>query len=407
MSLRTSWSKKKVFGVPLNKISNSMIIEDIPIFLTDAAAYIMDHIVEGIFRIPGERKKVDEMKRTIEKKGDFLQFKNPIESDVHCVSSVMLSFLRDLPEPLIPFVNFSSFIECSRTYEFDRSTKDTALSTMINTLHFLVNNLPLRNKRILAFYMNFFFVFSIQSEVHKMRSENLAVCIAPSLLHSKEESFEDSIANVQHQTLIATMLIKYYPLIFKDVCSAEGLLFPQYHNISKKKKEKIMTEITNSMKNFDTMTSQSKKQKVKKPKHSFALEIKNSIFSFDKKQQTTKSYKRDKPMKPKLAMSTRVANPGAKLEQEKMKSEVMKKRPKSESFASTMIFVGERLEEEMKLPKLEYKQLLKKKKKELRESVETKEQKEGGKSLKTKHRQSLFNMKFKSSHSKKHDDDEK
>ena len=365
MSFRKTFIKKKVFGAPLNKIPSTFMIDGIPLFLIDAGNYIMNHIREGIIRIPGDQKKISEMKKTIEHKGDFLKLANESDLDVYSVTSVMLEFLRDLPEPLIPFADFPSFIQCSKTYDFDHSVKETALSTMINTLHLLVKNLPIQNRRILAFYMNFFFVFSIQSEVHKMKSENIGVCIAPTLLHSKIESFEDSITNVQHQTLISTIMIKYYPLIFRDVCSSEGFLYPMYQNISRKKKNKLMTEINKSVKTDFSLFSKKRKQTKIQPKESIAVEIRDFLFNTERQQPKEK--KQPPRMKSKLAASTMVQSATSKIEKEKMKSEVMRKRPKSESYATSMIFVREKMEKELELPRLEYKQLEKKKKKESKE----------------------------------------
>ncbi|KAL7719783.1 hypothetical protein QTN25_002905 [Entamoeba marina] len=56
-------NKPRVFGIPIEKIHPTYIENNIPLFLWDSARFILQNIQEGVFRIPGERKLADNMKK--------------------------------------------------------------------------------------------------------------------------------------------------------------------------------------------------------------------------------------------------------------------------------------------------------------------------------------------------------
>ncbi|EDR27750.1 hypothetical protein, conserved [Entamoeba dispar SAW760] len=346
-----SKNKPRVFGVDINKISLSMIIDDVPLFLTDAGQFIMGNIVEGIFRIPGERQLADNMKKTIERKGDFLSLvKRPL-SDVHAVASVILMFLRELPEPLITFESYDLFIDCAKTYEIDQYTKSSALSVAINTFHAIVKTLPQRNLKILAFYMNLFYVFTINSDVHKMQANNVAICIAPTLLRSQKESWESAISSIKYQSIVCTFLIKYYPLIFRDTCDTKGLLYPQYQNVSNKDKNKLLNQMTKTVR---LSTPEKPKRKARKSIwEDFRKDLKTKDKEVEKKHMRSREMK-----KTQFTPSTLKLVTADDKEKEEIKEEIKKKRPKSESMALAIMFIDNN-DNTILLPQLNQQDILK------------------------------------------------
>ena len=132
----------------------------------------------------------------------------------------MLIFLRELPEPLIPYDLYDYFVNVAKEFNADATEKPTAFASAIAMLAYLIARLPEPNLAVLGFYMNFFYYFSNnRPAVHKMESNNLAICLAPTLLHAPQEDLQTAMAAVRVQSTVCNLLIKYYPLIF-SVCPA-------------------------------------------------------------------------------------------------------------------------------------------------------------------------------------------
>ncbi|ELP87456.1 Rho GTPase-activating protein, putative [Entamoeba invadens IP1] len=315
-----------MFGVSVDKLNQTYVVDDIPMFVTDAGTYVMAHIVEGIFRIPGERKLADAMVKMIEKRADFLTLvKNP-NTDVHAVATILLMFIRELPEPLITFNMYSMFIDTARTFEADHETKASAIRVAIQSFHAHVSSLPPRNKKLLAFYMNMFYEFCTMSNIHKMEPNNVAVCIAPTLLRPEEETWESAMSTIKLQTLVCTFLIKYYPLIFRDTCENNGLLYPQLQTFSMKQTEEALKNLTKSMKKPETQV----RRRVRKT----IWEDVTNVLKEDEKVNKQRRFK----LKQNGFMSQTLCLGTTEVEEEK---EEVRKRPKSDSFAMTLKFIDD------------------------------------------------------------------
>ena len=86
---------------------------DVPVFLKMCGEYVSQHLSEGIFRIPGDRLICESMRKKIEKREDFIECntngKSNDNSIVYSIASLMQMFLKELPEPLIPYDNYNNF----------------------------------------------------------------------------------------------------------------------------------------------------------------------------------------------------------------------------------------------------------------------------------------------------------
>ena len=62
----------------------------------------------GIFRLPGQASRIQTLKELYDagSQEDFLQ-----NEDVHTVASLLKLYLKELPEPVVPFVLYSSYTE--------------------------------------------------------------------------------------------------------------------------------------------------------------------------------------------------------------------------------------------------------------------------------------------------------
>uniref|UniRef100_A0A6I8Q4R6 Rho GTPase-activating protein 22 n=1 Tax=Xenopus tropicalis TaxID=8364 RepID=A0A6I8Q4R6_XENTR len=74
---------------------------------------------EGLFRLPGQATLVKELQDTFDSGGKPTFDKS---TDVHTVASLLKLYLRELPEPVIPFSRYQDFLRCLWT--------DTSTATM-------------------------------------------------------------------------------------------------------------------------------------------------------------------------------------------------------------------------------------------------------------------------------------
>ena len=66
----------------------------------------------GIFRLPGQASRIQTLKELYDagSQQEFLP-----NEDIHTIASLLKLYLRELPEPVVPFVSYHSFkndLEC-------------------------------------------------------------------------------------------------------------------------------------------------------------------------------------------------------------------------------------------------------------------------------------------------------
>jgi hypothetical protein len=110
-------TSKAIFGVPLETILGRYTEPGpIPLQIEHCLQYLEKEVAEpGIFRIPGHALEVDKIKKMLDN-GETPDFDNmEIMNKVHSVAGAVKLFIRDLPEPLLTYAKFDSFIETART----------------------------------------------------------------------------------------------------------------------------------------------------------------------------------------------------------------------------------------------------------------------------------------------------
>lgn len=103
----------------------------------------------------------------------------PEHCDVHVIASVLKSYLRSLPEPLLTFQFYNDFMDISQiTNEQHRKV------AILNT----IKNLPEGNYNNLRYLMKFLSTLSEKNQQNKMSSSNISIVMAPNLLWPQNES---------------------------------------------------------------------------------------------------------------------------------------------------------------------------------------------------------------------------
>ncbi|XP_059382593.1 rho GTPase-activating protein 24-like isoform X1 [Carassius carassius] len=158
----------------------------------------------GLFRQPGQATLVKELQEAFDA-GEKPSFDS--STDVHTVASLLKLYLRELPEPLVPFSHYEEFLVCGKRIPSDREKG-------LQDLRSLLYELPVANFNLLKYICQFLNDVQSYSNVNKMSIQNLATVFGPNILRPKAEDPESIIggaAVVQH---LMSELIREHSLLF-------------------------------------------------------------------------------------------------------------------------------------------------------------------------------------------------
>lgn len=163
---------------------------------------------EGLFRLPGQAKNVAELKDA------FNRGENPElegnKAEVHSVASVLKSYFRELPEPLIPYDYFEVFLTAARCYEIYVDDGIAAIQKQLKTL-------PAPNYHLLAYLCRFLFEVQEHSGQNKMGPRNLAMVFGPNILRSGSEDPQVMMESTNLVTELISILIRKHQLFFPEI----------------------------------------------------------------------------------------------------------------------------------------------------------------------------------------------
>ncbi|KAM8972357.1 rho GTPase-activating protein 25 [Pelodytes ibericus] len=179
----------------------------VPILLEKCADFIRERGLteEGIFRLPGQDNLVKQLKEAFDA-GERPSFSR--DTDVHTVASLFKLYLRELPEPVIPWCQYEGFLASEKIANTDEDKGHEELMKQIKLL-------PKENYNLLCFICRFFFEVQNHSSVNKMSVDNLAMVIGVNLLKPPTEDPVTLMRSApQIQTLMTVMISqhdKFFP----------------------------------------------------------------------------------------------------------------------------------------------------------------------------------------------------
>ncbi|EFX85308.1 hypothetical protein DAPPUDRAFT_7698, partial [Daphnia pulex] len=119
-------------------------------------------------------------------------------NDVNAISSVMKSFFRKLPDPLVTSELYGAVIEASKLEpEQER----------LNCIKRLVDDLPDPHYSTLRYLVGHLSRVAGSSDVNKMNARNLATVFGPTLVRSADDNMATMMADMPHQCRIVETLI--------------------------------------------------------------------------------------------------------------------------------------------------------------------------------------------------------
>ncbi|TSL04388.1 Rho GTPase-activating protein 24 [Bagarius yarrelli] len=201
--------KKRVFG---QRLEETVLYERrygdhmAPLVVEQCVDFIREHgLMEvGLFRQSGQATLVKELQEAFDA-GEKPSFDS--STDVHTVASLLKLYLRELPEPLVPFSRYQEFLICGKKIPADR---EQGLLELRNLLH----ELPVANFKLLKYICQFLNEVQSFSTTNKMSIQNLATVFGPNILRPKAEDPESIIggaAVVQH---LMSELIREHSVLF-------------------------------------------------------------------------------------------------------------------------------------------------------------------------------------------------
>ncbi|XP_074531247.1 rho GTPase-activating protein 22 [Halichoeres trimaculatus] len=179
----------------------------VPVLVEQCVSFIRDHGLqeEGLFRAPGQTNHVRELQDAFDR-GEKPVFDST--TDVHTVASLLKLYIRELPEPIIPFSKYTQFLSCAPLL-----TKDKA--TGISELCKQVKSLPQVNSNLLRYICRFLDEVQAHSNENKMSVQNLATVFGPNILRPRVEDpvmMMEGSSQVQH---LMTVLISEHAQLYQ------------------------------------------------------------------------------------------------------------------------------------------------------------------------------------------------
>ncbi|XP_078532415.1 rho GTPase-activating protein 24 isoform X1 [Lissotriton helveticus] len=162
---------------------------------------------EGLFRLPGQANLVKELQDAFDC-GEKPSFDS--NTDVHTVASLLKLYLRELPEPVIPFAKYEDFLSCAQLLSKE---EETGVKEFVKQ----VKSIPAVNYNLLKYICRFLDEVQSYSGVNKMSVQNLATVFGPNILRPKvEDPLTIMEGTVVVQQLMSVMISEHERLFPKD-----------------------------------------------------------------------------------------------------------------------------------------------------------------------------------------------
>ncbi|NXL88496.1 RHG25 protein, partial [Alectura lathami] len=186
--------------------------QQVPILVQKCAEFIREHGVseEGIFRLPGQDNLVKQLRDAFDA-GERPSFDR--DTDVHTVASLLKLYLRELPEPVVPWMQYEDFLLCGQTLDMDQRKGHQDLLKQLSLL-------PRDSYNLLSYICRFLYEIQLNSSINKMSVDNLATVIGVNLIRPKIEDPAIIMRGTPQIQKVMTVMIRDHAELFppsKDV----------------------------------------------------------------------------------------------------------------------------------------------------------------------------------------------
>nr|XP_061818685.1 rho GTPase-activating protein 24-like [Nerophis lumbriciformis] len=181
----------------------------VPLVVEQCVTFIRERGLQevGLFRQPGRASLVRELQEAFDG-GERPSFDS--NTDVHTVASLLKLYLRQLPEPLVPYSHYQDFLLCGTNISNDRVEG-------LEKLRNLLQELPVANFNLLKFICQFLNEVQSHSKGNKMSCQNLATVFGPNILRAKAEDPQSIMGGAALVQMLMLELIRENESLFSRV----------------------------------------------------------------------------------------------------------------------------------------------------------------------------------------------
>ncbi|XP_058230711.1 rho GTPase-activating protein 25 isoform X3 [Hemibagrus wyckioides] len=199
----------------------------VPMLVEKCAEFLREHGLdeEGIFRLPGQENQVKNFREAFDA-GERPSFPN--DTDVHTVASLLKLYLRELPEPVVPWTQYQDFLDSSVTLDATTAAGKEKLEKQISLL-------PKVNYNLLSYICRFLFEVQQHSKVNKMSVENLATVMGVNLFKPQVEDAFSMMKGTPMIQKVMTVMIRHHELLFPASKDAAPSPVPAARKLKSKK----------------------------------------------------------------------------------------------------------------------------------------------------------------------------
>ncbi|XP_006110854.2 rho GTPase-activating protein 25 isoform X2 [Pelodiscus sinensis] len=197
----------------------------VPILMEKCAEFIREHGMneEGIFRLPGQDNLVKHLRDAFDA-GERPSFDR--DTDVHTVASLFKLYLRELPEPVVPWLQYEDFLLCGMLLNADEMKGQQELVKQLSLL-------PRVNYNLLSYICRFLHEIQLNSSINKMSVDNLATVIGVNLIRPKIEDPAAIMRGTPQIQRVMTVMISDHAKLF-PISKDESSSPPSQRSNSKK-----------------------------------------------------------------------------------------------------------------------------------------------------------------------------
>ncbi|NWT04700.1 HMHA1 protein, partial [Mionectes macconnelli] len=224
--------KLQLFGQDFTKASQGSP-DGIPFVVKKCISEIEKRALKtkGIYRVNGVKTRVEKLCQAFENGKELVELS---QASPHDISNVLKLYLRQLPEPLMPFRLYNQLMGLAKESLqgeakgrggkggpelVDRGADtDRVVLSLVLRLRELLKELPCENMATLQYLLQHLRRIMEVEQDNKMTSGNLGIVFGPTLMRPRPTDATISLSSLvdyPHQARIIEALIIFYPTIFE------------------------------------------------------------------------------------------------------------------------------------------------------------------------------------------------
>ncbi|XP_049582786.1 rho GTPase-activating protein 45 isoform X1 [Syngnathus scovelli] len=231
----------QLFGREFSQVA-SCASDGIPFIVTKCISEIERRALKmkGIYRVNGVKTRVEKLCQAFENGKELVELS---QCSPHDISNVLKLYLRQLPEPIMPFHLYNSLVGLAKeSVQADADHEDPTgppvtrgaqlvdlgpetepeTLVLVDKLRELLKELPKPNMATLRYLIRHLRRIAELEEENKMNPSNLGIVFGPSLLRPRPTGATISLSSLvdyPHQARVVEALIVFYTSIFQSKIS--------------------------------------------------------------------------------------------------------------------------------------------------------------------------------------------